>query len=171
MEWTGARYADSPTVEVSVHVDAPIEQVWEFVSDPTLMPELSDELQAVEWLDGASVAVVGARFAGRNSHPSLGEWTTTSYIVLCDAPRLFAWAVEDPERPSATWRFALTPDGNGTRLSQWMQLGPGRSGLNIAIDAMPDREQKIVFVRMREHETHMTKTLERIKAKLEGAGD
>jgi len=171
MEWTGARYADNPTVEVSVHIDAPIEKVWEFVSDPTLMPELSDELQAVEWLEGDSVPVVGARFAGRNSHPSLGEWTTTSYIVVCDPPRRFAWAVEDPDRPSATWRFVLTPDDNGTRLSQWMQIGPGRSGLNIAIDAMPDKEQKIVFVRMREHETHMTRTLERIKAKLEGARD
>ena len=171
MEWTGARYADNPTVEVSLHIDAPIEKVWEFVSDPTLMPELSDELQAVEWLEGDSVPVVGARFAGRNSHPSLGEWTTTSYIVVCDPPSRFAWAVEDPDRPSATWRFVLAPDDNGTRLSQWMQIGPGRSGLNIAIDAMPDKEQKIVFVRMREHETHMTRTLERIKAKLEGARD
>ncbi|HEX4863891.1 MAG TPA: SRPBCC family protein, partial [Acidimicrobiales bacterium] len=146
-------------------------QVWESVSDPTLMPELSDELQEVEWLDGASIAAVGARFAGRNSHPAIGEWTTTSYVVVCDPPHRFAWAIEDPDQPSATWRFTLSPDGNGTRLSQWMQFGPGRSGLNIAIDAMPEKEQKIVFVRMREHETNMTRTLERIKANLEGAGD
>lgn len=168
MEWTGARYADKPTVEVSVHIDAPADQVWEFVSDPELMPELSDELQAVEWLDGARGPTVGARFAGRNRHPSFGEWTTTSYVVECQPLRRFAWAVEDPDHPSATWRFTLTPEGDGTRLSQWMQFGPGRSGLNVAIDAMPDKEQKIVFVRMREHETHMTQTLDRIRARLEG---
>ncbi|WP_372346530.1 hypothetical protein [Streptomyces sp. KL116D] len=33
-----------------------------------------------------------------------------------------------------------------------MQLGPGRSGLSFAIDRMPEKEQKIVFVRMREFE-------------------
>jgi ligand-binding SRPBCC domain-containing protein len=169
MEWTGARYADNPTVEVSLHIDAPVEKVWEFVSDPTLMPELSDELQAVEWLDDTHVAAVGARFAGRNRHPSLGEWTTTCYIVVYEAPGRFAWAVEDPDHPSATWRFTVTTEGNGSRLSQWMQFGPARSGLNIAIDAMPEKEEKIVFVRMREHETHMTRTLERIKTRLERA--
>jgi hypothetical protein len=49
--------------------------------------------------------------------------------------------------PSATWRFTLKPDGEGTLLEQWYQMGPARSGLNIAIDAMPDKEAKIVFVR------------------------
>ena len=29
-------------------------------------------------------------------------------------------------------------------------MGPARSGLSIAIDAMPEKEQKIVFVRLRE---------------------
>jgi hypothetical protein len=44
-----------------------------------------------------------------------------------------------------------------------MQLGPGRSGLSLAIDQMPDKEQKIVFVRLREFERNMTATLEHIK--------
>jgi hypothetical protein len=44
-----------------------------------------------------------------------------------------------------------------------MQLGPGRSGLSLAIDQMPDKEQKIVFVRLREFERNMTATLAHIK--------
>lgn len=44
-----------------------------------------------------------------------------------------------------------------------MQMGPARSGLSLAIDRMPDKEQKIVFVRMREFEQNITTTLQHIK--------
>lgn len=169
MEWTGARYADRPTVEVHIHIEAPPDRVWEVVADPTLMPEMSGELQAVEWLDGCRSAAVGARFAGRNAHPAMGEWTSTSCVIECDPPRRFAWAVGEPDEPGATWRFTLAAEGGGTRLTQWMQLGPGRSGLSEAIDAMPDKEQKIVFVRLREHEAGMTRTLEAVRGRVEGA--
>jgi hypothetical protein len=50
-----------------------------------------------------------------------------------------------------------------------MQMGPGRSGLSFAIDRMPEKEQKIVFVRMREFEANMTITLEEIKKLAERA--
>jgi hypothetical protein len=49
-------------------------------------------------------------------------------------------------------------------------MGPARSGLNVAIDAMPDKEEKIVFVRLREHETNMKRTLEAIRDRVESAG-
>ncbi|WP_409060730.1 SRPBCC family protein [Streptomyces sp. SYP-A7185] len=170
MEWTGARYADRPTVEVRTRIAASPERVWELVSDIGLMPALSAELRSVEWLDGATWPVPGARFAGRSEHPSLGAWQTTSYVVECAAPRVFAWAVEDPERPSAVWRFTLAAtDDGGTELTQWMQMGPGRSGLSYAIDRMPEKEQKIVYVRMREFEQNMTATLDAIKKLAEGA--
>ena len=56
----------------------------------------------------------------------------------------------------------VSSDG-GTALSYWMQMGPGRSGLSVAIESMPDKEQKIVFVRMREFEAAIGKTLAAIK--------
>ena len=62
------------------------------------------------------------------------------------------------------------PSGpGGTTLSQWVRLGPGRSGLSFAIDQMPDKEQKIVFVRMREFEESMTRVLAAIKTLAEQA--
>jgi len=169
VEWTGARYADMPTVEVSTWIQAPAELVWRLVSDIGLMPGLSRELQSVEWLDGVCQPAVGARFLGRSKHDALGEWSTTSYVVEYAPCRVFAWAVEDPEQPSATWRFSLRPERDGTALSQWVRLGPGRSGLSLAIDQMPDKEQKIVFVRLREFEESMTRTLAAIKALAEQA--
>jgi uncharacterized protein YndB with AHSA1/START domain len=163
VEWTGARYADKPTVQVKTWIDASPRRVWELVSDISLMPGMSHELDSIEWLDGATEAAVGARFVGHSKHEALGEWATTSQVIECEPERVIAWAVEDAANPTAIWRFRLEPKDGGTELSQWMQMGPARSGLSFAIDRMPDKEQKIVFVRMREFEQNMTFTLEEIK--------
>jgi len=171
MEWTGQLYADCPTAAAEVWIQAPPERVWGMVSDIFLMTELSPELQAVAWLDGeAAGPAVGRQFTGRSAHPAMGEWETVSTVVRCDPPRCFAWAVGDPAHPAATWRFTLTPDGDGTRLEQWYQMGPARSGLNVAIDAMPDKEAKIVFVRLREHEAAIRHNLKTIKDRAERVG-
>jgi uncharacterized membrane protein len=164
MEWTGARYTDKPEVDVRVWISASPARVWELVSDIELMPALSSELQSVEWLDGANGPAAGARFVGRSKHEALGEWETTSHVVEFEPERLFGWAVGDPASPAAQWRFRLDPKDGGTELCERVQMGPGRSGLSSAIERMPDKEQKIVFVRMREFERNITVTLERIKA-------
>ena len=172
MEWTGARYADIPTVEVSIGIDAPPERVWEVASDIETMPRTSPELRSVEWLDGRTGPCLGARFVGHSRHEAFGEWSTTSHLVEYEPPRVFAWAVEDIEHPSAVWRFTLTPqEDGGTLLHQWMQMGPGRSGLSYAIDRMPEKEQSIVFVRLREFETNIGRTLAAIKELAEGSPD
>ena len=169
MDWTGAKYADGPTVEVETWIDAPADAVWAIVTDVELMPEMSSELQSARWSEDAPGPAVGSQFVGTSRHEALGEWSTVSYVVECEPQRSFAWAVQDPDTPSATWRFTLAESHGGTLLRQWMQLGPARSGLSLAIDAMPDKEQKIVFVRMREFETAMTGTLAAIKQRAEAA--
>jgi hypothetical protein len=169
MEWTGARYADKPTVEVDTVIDAPPAAVWRVVSDINLMSELSDEVQRVEWEDGATGPSVGARFTGYNKHEAFGEWSTTSIITEYAEPTVFAWTVGSVDNPGAIWRFILTPEGAGTRLAQWVQMGPARSGLSVAIDRWPEKEQKIVYVRLREYEAGMTSNLAQIKARVEAA--
>ena len=156
------RYADGPTVEVETYIDASPARVWDLVSDIEMPARFSEEFQGATWLDDNPS--VGARFQGRNRHPAVGEWETTSFIVAYVPERLFAWAVGDPEHPGAQWRFELTPDGSGTRLKQWMRMGPARSGLNAAIDAMPDKEERIIARRLDEHRKNMTATIEGIKA-------
>ena len=163
MEWTGARYADKPTVQVQTWIEASPERVWRIVADIEAMPTMSNELQRVEWQDGAIGPSVGATFVGYSKHDALGEWSTTSYVVECAEPEVLGWAVADARDPSALWRFTLQAKDGGTELTQWMQLGPGRSGLSFAIDRMPEKEQKIVFVRLREFEKAITHTLGQIK--------
>lgn len=164
MEWTGARYGDKPTVEVSTWVAVAPDQVWALVCDIGLMPSLSDELQSVEWVGEAAGPALGAKFVGRNRHDAFGEWETTSEVVEYEPGRVFGWAVGNPAEPGARWRFRVEAEREGTRLSEWAQLGPGRSGLSRAIDRMPGKEQKIVFVRLREFERNMATTLARLKA-------
>lgn len=163
------RYADKPTVRVDTLIAAPPQRVWELISDIHLMPTLSGELCSVEWLDGATGPAVGNRFLGRNKHDALGEWETISHVIECAEPEVLAWAVTDVANPSSVWRFTLRPEGDRTRLTQWTQMGPARSGLSAAIERMPDKEQKIVFVRLRELEAGMTATLAALKERAEGA--
>ncbi|HYZ93475.1 MAG TPA: SRPBCC family protein [Actinomycetota bacterium] len=163
------RYADGPTAQVEIHIDAPPSRVWELVTDINLPARFSSEFQGAEWIEPATRAALGATFKGRNKHPAVGEWETTSYVVGCDPERLFAWQIGEGEEPGAQWRFELVPDGDGTLLKQWMRMGPGRSGLNAAIDAMPDKEERIIERRCEEHRRNMTATVEGIKALAERA--
>ena len=137
-------------------------QVWRLVSDIELMPTLSSELQSVEWLDSDGPRL-GARFVGTNRHTAIGEWTTQSEVVECEAPRVFAWAVGGRERPAAIWRFTLTPTDAGTTLTYQVQLGPGRSGVTLLVDREPDREPVIVAARLRQFDEAMTATVDGIR--------
>jgi len=62
------------------------------------------------------------------------------------------------------WRFELEPEGTGTRLREFARIGPGRSGINLAIDRTPEREEQIVGFRLAELRSNMEATLYGIKA-------
>jgi uncharacterized protein YndB with AHSA1/START domain len=162
------RYRDCPTVEVEQTIAAPPDAIWALVSDIELPARFSGEFRGASWLDGCAGPALGARFVGRNHHPAIGDWESTSTICEYEPGRRFGWAVGDPDNPSARWRFVLIPDSGGTRLTQWMQMGPARSGINLAIDAMPDKESKILRRRLAEHRSNMQATLDGIKQLAEG---
>jgi uncharacterized protein YndB with AHSA1/START domain len=157
------RFADGPTIEVEVRIDAPPSRVWPFVTDVAVPVGLSNELQGARWEDGYDGPAVGAKIRGRNAVEGVGEWETTSEVVECDEPRVFAWAVGDPSDPSATWRFTLRPDGDGTVLAYFARMGPGGSGLTAAIERMPDKEERIIERRLEHHRANMQATIEGIK--------
>ena len=91
-------------------------------------------------------------------------------VTECAPPRAFEWAVGDPDFPSARWRFDLDPQpGGGTRLRQWVRIGPAPSGLTPAIEAMPDKEERIVARRLDEHRANMAATVAGIKDLAESA--
>ncbi len=162
------RYRDCPTVEVSERIATDPDAAWAAVTDIGLPVRHSPELQEASWLDGATGPVVGARFAGRNRNEHLGEWTTTCTVVEVDPPRRWTWEVGDGGEAWSTWGFEVDPAREGVVVRQFLRMGPGRSGLNIAIDAMPDREGRIIEVRLAEHRAAMAANLAGLKAELEG---
>jgi uncharacterized protein YndB with AHSA1/START domain len=159
------RYADGPTAEATVHIAAPPETVWRLVSDIHFLSTLSQEVKAVEWVEGhAEPPAVGCWFLGHNTHPNVGEWTTRNQVVACDPPRAFGWDTgKDPEAPAASWRFHLTPHEGGTELRQWARLGPGWSNLVTVIESMPEKEERIVARRLADFQAGIDANLAGIK--------
>ena len=163
------RFADRPTTETEVYVAAPPAAIWPLVTEIMTPSRFGTELQEAKWLDAERGPCLGARFTGRNFHPARGEWETTSTIVEFEPDQRFAWAVGDPETPSALWRLELVPEGDGTRLRYWAQMGPGPSGTTRLMEQMPDKEEKIIARRLAEWETNMTATITGIKELAETA--
>lgn len=164
------RYADGPTAEASIEIEAPPDAVWALVTDLDVPAQFSDEYQGGEWLDIAGAAP-GARFVGHNHHSGTGrDWSTESVVTECEPGRVFAWDVGGTEPPAATWRFELEPvDGSRrTLLRQWARMGPGPSGLTPAIEARPDKEERIVERRLEEWTRNMQATVAGIKRLAEG---
>ena len=163
MDQPELRLSDCPTAEVSVVIAAAPRAVWPLVLDVQLPARFSSEFQGAQWLDGATGPALGARFRGRNYHPARGEWESISTICDYQPERQLGWSVGSPEFPAARWRFVLEPDSGGTRLTQWVQLGPGPSGISDVIESMPDKESRILHRRLAEHRANMQATIAGIK--------
>lgn len=158
--------ADQPGTWVEVEIAAPAERVWELVSDIDLPARFSEEFVGASWRNGEIGP--GACFIGRNRHPAIGEWESESFVEVYEIGRSFAWATSDLSNPGARWRFDLEAGESSTLLRYSMSIGPGPSGISIAIAAMPDKEPRILARRVAEHHTNMARTVEGIKVLAEG---
>ncbi len=165
------KYTECPTTSTSVTVDAPASVIWNLVSDITLPSRFSTEASSADWLDGAAGPRLGARFRGHNAHDAIGEWDTTCEITGFEPSRLFEWSVLGvDDAASSIWRFMVEErPGGSVELTQWFQMGPARSGLSIAIDRMPDKEERIIARRLSEHRANMERTVAGIKQLAENA--
>ena len=65
------RYEEGPTAHAEVLVDAPLDRVWELVTDINLPARFSNEFRGATWIDDGPA--MGVRFAGRNWHKAMGE--------------------------------------------------------------------------------------------------
>ncbi|MCA1835489.1 MAG: SRPBCC family protein [Actinobacteria bacterium] len=155
--------SELPALEVCRCLAAPPGKVWALVSDITRFGDWGGECVHAEWIDGADGPGVGARFRGHQVGQGR-EWTSVSVVVEAQPGVSFAWAVGDPQFPSATWRYQLASDGlGGTILRYRAVMGPGPSGLSDAIAKAPEREDSSIADRLNEHARNMTATLEAIK--------
>ena len=168
-----AKYADCPTTEAEISIDAPPAVVWPLLVDINTPAAFSQEFQGADWVEppGDDGPKVGDRFRGRNKHKVVGEWSASCEVSDLAAEQVFEWTVfgGDPPQKAARWRYDLAADGDGSTLRFSAQMGPGPSGLTPAIEAMPDREEDIVARRLSEWNGNMVRTIEGIKALAEGS--
>ena len=142
---------------MTVHFAAPPAEVWELVSDVTRIGEFSPETFEARWLGGASGPQAGARFRGHVRRNGRGPvyWTTCK-VTASEPGREFAFAVNGPgEVVVNTWRYQLTPSGDGTDVTESFEL-PG-STLNRLYWRLAGR------ARMRTNLNGMRVTLEKMK--------
>ena len=159
-----------PGVTVEVDIAASPERVWELASDINIAAQFSNEFQGAEWID-TDGPQEGASFIGRNARADVNrKWETTSYVVACDPPRVFAWNVNDRDDPSAQWRFELEKIPGGTRLRQCLVIGPRLSATGTAMVENPDKAAQILASRQEQHHGNMTLTIHGIKRLAETEG-
>ncbi|MCU1371498.1 MAG: hypothetical protein JWO77_2692 [Ilumatobacteraceae bacterium] len=111
--------------DVTVHIDAPIAEVWALVSDVTRIGEFSPETFEAEWLDGATGPEVGARFRGHVKRNEKGPiyWSTCK-VLVCEPEREFAFGVIMNDDVVNTWGYRLAESGGGTDVTEFFQLTP-----------------------------------------------
>ncbi|MBL1075350.1 SRPBCC family protein [Nocardia sp. 2] len=161
------RYRDCPTVEAAVKIHADAEAAWALLTDIELPARFSPELQRVEWVGDARKVAVGSRFRGVNRNQHLGEWETDCVVAEVEDGRRWTWNVVNGAEVSSTWGFEVEPASDGVLVRQWARMGPGPSGLSLAIAAMPDKEGRIVARRLAEFEAAMAANLDGIRQLLE----
>ena len=146
--------------EVTVHMDAPVEQVWDLVSDVTRIGEFSPETFDGEWIDGANGPAVGARFRGHVKRNQRGPvyWTKCE-VTAADRNRHFEFAVMVGSRVANTWGYRLEPAAGGTDVTEYFRLPPN-IGSRIYW-ALAGR------LRGRTNARNMRTTLERMKSVVE----
>lgn len=157
------RYSDLPTIEVTQRVACDVPTAWARVTDIGLPARCSPELQSVQWLGDADEVRVGARFRGCNKHAALGEWQTECEVIEVEPEHRWVWDVHGPAGVTARWAFEVEPTSDGALIRQWARMGPGTSGLTAAIDAMPEKEARIVAGRLAEWQRYMQINLDCIR--------
>ena len=153
-----AKLAGSAEVQVA----APIEKVFNTVTDVTRVSEWSPECYRCEWLDGASGPAVGARFRGYNRRGWV-RWKTTCRVTHLEANRVFAFEVVQPIFGVQTrWRYEMELAVEGTLLRESFEvlwLFPGVT--RFLFGGKNSRQYEL--------EENVRQTLHRIKAVVENS--
>ena len=110
----GSAAGASPGNEVSLHISAPPERIYEIVTDVAGMGRLSPECTGGRWLGDAVGPAVGARFKGTNKR-GFARWSTTNEVVEADPGRAFSFKTL---QSGYQWTYRLEPDGGGTLVTE-----------------------------------------------------
>lgn len=112
------------TDSVQLLIDASPQLVYDLVADMPRMGEWSPECVRVEWVDGATGPVEGARFVGHNRIGPRGliRWSRRGRVVRANPGREFAFVTEEGGREGTVWRYTFEPVDGGTRVTESYEI-------------------------------------------------
>lgn len=148
--------------EVSAHIGASPEQLYDIIADVTRMPELSPELVRCEWLDGITSATPGARFKATNKVRV--TWSNKPVVTVADRGAEIAWARTEIGGGTVEWRYRFESDGSGTLVTESYEVTKPLNQLGwFIIEKIAGRKDRRSDLRR-----GMKQTLERLQAVAEG---
>lgn len=106
-----------PDVTVSRDMAASPDAVWALVADLSRMPEWSPENERLEWLGGATEAVVGARFRGTNRNGSK-SWKGVGEITALEPGRMLDFTVSAGPFKISDWSYSIESTDGGCRVTE-----------------------------------------------------
>ena len=146
---------------VKVHMKAPADEIWELVSDVTKIGRFSPETFEAQWLEGATGPAPGAKFRGHVKRNEKGPVYWTTCIVRESVPgKVFSFGVGSAEKPLNIWKYELEPSGDGTDVTESFQLRD--------VFALRLYWALLGWARGKRNRNDMRRTLERLKAEVEG---
>jgi uncharacterized protein YndB with AHSA1/START domain len=149
----------APLLQTQIDIDAPVDKVWELITDTRRMPEWSPQCRMMKPMGPLRQ---GTRTLNLNRRKRL-YWTTTSTITEVVPQRKFAFRVNTN---NTIWSYELEPTATGTRVveSRHAENGvkPASNFLvNLLFGGVPSFEDELV--------DGMNASLARIKAAAENA--
>jgi len=149
--------------EVSMHMAAPAEAIYEIVSDVTRTPEYSPEILSCTWLDGATGPAVGARFVAVNKVPNRPSWKNKPVVTVVEPGRKFAFARTELFGGTVEWSYTFQPDADGTNVNESYRVTKKISPIGwFIIGVLFNRKDRHTDLR-----NGMTQSLERLRAAAE----
>ena len=103
------------SAQAEVSIDADPAKVYGLITDLPTLASLS-ESAGMKWRKGVK-ASAGAVFKGTNRN-GFRRWTTTCTVTDADPGRVFAFDVRYLGAPVAHWRYDITAEGNGCRVTE-----------------------------------------------------
>jgi hypothetical protein len=104
----------SAQADVTINADAA--EVYGLITNLDTLASLAEETATMSWRKGDS-ATPGAVFKGTNRN-GFRRWTTTCTVTDADPGRVFAFDVRYLGAPVAHWRYDITAEGNGCRVTE-----------------------------------------------------
>lgn len=149
----------APLLQTQIDIDAPVDKVWELITDTRRMPEWSPQCRMMRPLGPVRQ---GTRTLNVNRRKRL-YWTTTSTITEVVPQRKFAFRVNTN---NTIWSYELEPTATGTRVIESRHAENGVKPMsnflvNTLFGGVPSFEGELV--------DGMNASLARIKAAAENA--